>query len=193
MSSTPFVKELLSLAIELAESLSARIPKSESLQRNCRQTAANLRTWRNNLPPEMEFLLKLTGDKALYRAILSPLSELLCILCQLLWTIYELGKPPSIATISRTNEAEQKIKSASPSIKKFMDGVGVWRKPTKGHTPLAVLFDQTSRRDKAFNSTERAVKGHISACYDGLMELNVKIDRAGKRHVGLNLLAGKAM
>lgn len=86
MSSTPFVKELLSLAIQLAESLSARIPKSESLQRNCRQTAANIRTWRNNLPPEMEFLLKLTGDKALYRAILSPLSELLCILCMSIHT-----------------------------------------------------------------------------------------------------------
>lgn len=87
MSSTPFVKELLSLAIQLAESLSERIPKSESLQRNCKQTAADLRTWRNKLPSEMEFLLKPTGDKALYLAILSPLSELLCILCMSLYIL----------------------------------------------------------------------------------------------------------
>ena len=81
MSSTPFIKELLSIAIQLAESLSARIPKSEALQRSFKQTAANLSTWRKNFPSEMEFLLKPTGDKALYRAILSPLSELLCIMC----------------------------------------------------------------------------------------------------------------
>ncbi len=81
MSSTPFIKELLSIAIQLAESLSARIPKSESLQRNFKQTATNLSTWRKNLLFEMEFLLKPTGDKALYRAILSPLSEMLCIMC----------------------------------------------------------------------------------------------------------------
>ena len=86
MSSTPFIKELSSLAIQMAESLSERIPKSNSLQQDCKNTAANLRTWRNSLPSEMEFLLKPTGDKALYRAILSPLSELLCILCTSLHT-----------------------------------------------------------------------------------------------------------
>ncbi|KAL9075920.1 MAG: hypothetical protein Q9161_001314 [Pseudevernia consocians] len=192
MSSDPFVKELLSIAIQLAESLSERIPKSESLQRDCKQTAVNLRTWRKNLPSEMEFLLKPTGDKALYSAILSPLSELLCIMCQLIWTTHEQGKPPSLATISRTNEAEQKIKSASPSIKEFMDNIGVWQKPRKGHAPLAVLFNETSRSDKVFSFTEKAVKGHISACYNGLMELTIRIDSARKRHVGLRLLAGKA-
>ena len=87
MSSTPFVKELLSIAIQLAESLSERIPKSESLQRDCKQTAVNLRTWRKNLPSEMEFLLKPTGDKALYCAILLPLSELLCIMCKSVHTM----------------------------------------------------------------------------------------------------------
>ena len=81
MPSTPFIKELLCIAIQLAESLSERIPKSASLQRDCKQSATNLRARRKNLPPEMEFLLKPTGDKELYRAILSPLSELLCILC----------------------------------------------------------------------------------------------------------------
>lgn len=94
--------------------------------------------------------------------------------------------------MSRTNEAEQKIKSASPSIKKFMDDLGVWQKPRKGHAPLAVLFNQTSQSDKVFIFAEKAVKGHSSACYDGLMELNKRIDRARKRHVGLRLLAGKA-
>ena len=73
-----------------------------------------------------------------------------------------------------------------------MDDLGVWQKPRKGHTPLAVLFNETSRSDKVFNFTEKAVKGHISACCDGLMELTIKIDRAWKRHVGLRLLAGKA-
>lgn len=121
MSSPPFVKELLSLAIQMAETLSERIPKSESLQRDCKHTAANLRTWRKKLPSEMEFLLKPTGDKTLYRAILSPLSELLCILCQLIWTAHEQGHPPPLETLTRANDAEQKIKSASPSIKKFMD------------------------------------------------------------------------
>lgn len=87
MSSPPFVKELLSLAIKLAESMSERIPKSESLQRDCKQIAANLRTWRGNLPSELEFLLKPTGDKTLYRAILSPLSQLLCILCMSFHTL----------------------------------------------------------------------------------------------------------
>lgn len=87
MSEIPFVKELLSIAIQLAESLSERIPKSESLQRGCKQTAANLRTWRKSLPSEMEFLLKPTGDKALYRAILSPLSDLLCMMCMSVHTM----------------------------------------------------------------------------------------------------------
>lgn len=192
MSSTPSIKPLLSIAIQLAESLSERIPKSGSLQRDCKQTAMNLRTWRTNLPSEMEFLLKPTGDKGLYMAILSPLSEILCILCQLIWTTHELGKPPSLDTVSRTYEAEQKIKSASPSIKKFMDDLGVWQKPKKGHAPLAVLFDQTSRSDKVFTFTEKAVNGHMGACSNGLMELTKRIDRARKRHVGLRLLAGKA-
>lgn len=133
------IKELLSIAVHLAESLSERIPKSGSLQRDCKQVATNLRTWRKSLPTTLEFLLEPTGDKGLYRAILSPLSELLCILCmslhslpyshscntgQLIWTTHELGKPPSLATVSRTNEAEHKIISASPSIKKFMDELG---------------------------------------------------------------------
>lgn len=86
MSSPPFIKDLLSHAIQLAECLSVRIPKSESLQRDCKQTAANLRTWRKQSPPEMEFLLKPTGDKTLYRAVLSPLSQLLCVLCMSLHT-----------------------------------------------------------------------------------------------------------
>lgn len=88
MSSTPYIKELLTLAIQMAESLSERIPKSESLQRDCKHLAANLRTWRNNLPSEMEFLLKPAGDRSLYYAILSPLSELLCILCTLAPTFF---------------------------------------------------------------------------------------------------------
>ena len=81
MSPTPYIKELLSIAIHLAESLSERIPKSSSLQRNCNQIATNLRKWRQKLPSEMEFLLKPTGEEALYKSILSLLSELLCILC----------------------------------------------------------------------------------------------------------------
>ena len=81
MTSNPFVKEMLSIAIQLAESLSERIPKSGSLQRDCKLSATSLRAWRNNLPSDMEFLLKPTGDKGLYRDILLPLSELLCILC----------------------------------------------------------------------------------------------------------------
>ena len=81
MAPTLYIKELLSIAIHLAESLSARIPRSSSLQRNCKQLATNLRAWRKKLPADMEFLLKPTGDKDLYKAILSPLSELLCILC----------------------------------------------------------------------------------------------------------------
>lgn len=81
MTSKPFVKEMLSIAIQLAESLSERIPKSGSLQRDCKQGATSLRAWRNNLPSDMEFLLKPTGDKGLYRDMLLPLSELLCILC----------------------------------------------------------------------------------------------------------------
>lgn len=109
------------------------------------------------------------------------------------WTTHEQGNAPSVETSSRTHEAEQKIKSASPSIKKFMDDIGVWQKPKKGHAPLAVLFDQTSRGDKAFRFTENAVKGHISACYDGLTELTMRIGRARKRHVGLRVLAGKAV
>ncbi|KAL9134126.1 MAG: hypothetical protein Q9175_004697 [Cornicularia normoerica] len=188
----PVIKELLSIAVHLAESLSERIPKSGSLQRDCKQVATNLRTWRKNLPTTLEFLLEPTGDKGLYRAIVSPLSELLCILCQLIWTTHELGKPPSLATVSRTNEAEHKIISASPSIKKFMDELGVWQKPRKGHAPLAVLFDQSSRSDKVFTSTEKAVDRHINACYSGLEELTTKINRARNRHVGLRLLAGKA-
>ena len=76
------IRDLLSIAIHLAESLSERIPKSGSLQRNCQQTATDLRTWRNNLPSDMEFLNKPTGDKGLYRSILSPLSEMLCIFCK---------------------------------------------------------------------------------------------------------------
>ncbi|KAF6230302.1 hypothetical protein HO133_004642 [Letharia lupina] len=172
MSSTPSIKALLSIAVQLAESLSERIPNLGSLQRDCKQTAMNLRTWRTNLPSEMEFLLKPTG--------------------QLIWTTHELGKPPSLDTVSRTYEAEQKIKSASPSIKKFMDDLGVWQKPKKGHAPLAVLFDQTSRSDKVFTFTEKAVNGHMGACSNGLMGLTTRIDRARKRHVGLRLLAGKA-
>ena len=82
MPPTLYIKELLSIAIELAESLNERIPKSESLQHNCKQTATNLRAWRKKIPDEMEFLLKPTGDKTLYRDTLSPLSELLCILCE---------------------------------------------------------------------------------------------------------------
>lgn len=74
-----------------------------------------------------------------------------------------------------------------------MDDVGVWQKPKKGHAPLAVLFNQTSRSDKAFKLTENAVRGHISACYEGLTELTMGINRARKRHVGLRVLAGKAV
>lgn len=68
---------------------------------------------------------------------------------------------------------------------------GVWQKPRKGHAPLGVLFDQTSRSDKRFTSAENAVKGHLSACCKGLIELTMTINRARKRHVGLRLLAGK--
>ena len=81
MTPTPYIKELLSTAIFLAESLSERIPRSSSLQRDCKQLATDLRNSRKKLPADMEFLLKPTGDKDLYKAILSPLSELLCILC----------------------------------------------------------------------------------------------------------------
>ena len=125
MSSPPYIRDLLSIAVNLAGSLSERIPKSSSLQKDCSEIALKLSNWRKNLPTDMEFLLKPTGDKALYKAILSPLSEMLCILCnvapllvlqplifcsgQLIWTAHELGKPPSLATISRTNEAEQKV------------------------------------------------------------------------------------
>lgn len=70
--------------------------------------------------------------------------------------------------------------------------IGVWQKPKRGHAPLAVLFDQTSRSDKVFTFTEKAVNGHMGACSNGLMELTKRIDRARKRHVGLRLLAGKA-
>ena len=81
MSSPPYIRDLLSIADKLAESLSDRIPKSSSLQKDCKDIALKLRNWRKILPTDMEFLLKPTGDKALYRAILSPLSEMLCILC----------------------------------------------------------------------------------------------------------------
>ncbi|KAM0796172.1 hypothetical protein BDR22DRAFT_560560 [Usnea florida] len=126
MSSPPYVRDLLSIADKLTKSLSDRISKSSSLQKDCDDIASKLRNWRKNLPTDMEFLLKPTGDKALYRNILSPLSEMLCILCQLIWTAHELGKPPSLETISRTNEAEQKIKDASPAIKKVMDDLGTY-------------------------------------------------------------------
>lgn len=46
---------------------------------------------------------------------------------QLLWTSHEQGARHSLATLSRANDAEQKIKSASPSIKKYLDDLGVWR------------------------------------------------------------------
>lgn len=216
MSPTPYIKELLSISVHLAESLCERIPKSSSLQRDCKQLATNLRTWRKNLPSDMEFLLKPTGDKGLYRAILSPLSEMLCVLCrppsfppkrhfifaqplrseiktgQLTWTAHEKGKAASVETISRTAQAEQKIQSASPAIKKAMDDLDVWRKPKKDHAPLALLFDQTSRSDKRFIFAENAVNEHVGACYSALMELTKKIERARSRHVGLRLLAGKA-
>lgn len=94
MSSTPYIKELLDFAIEMAESLSERIPKSESLQRDCKNLAASLRTWRNNLPSEMDFLLRPTGSKSLYHEILVLLSELLCILCT----------PPSQTLTHRTTK-----------------------------------------------------------------------------------------
>ena len=81
MPPTPYIKELLSIAIHLAEHLTERIPKSESLQHNCKQTATKLRAWRKTIPDDMEFLLKPTGDKTLYGNTLSPLAELLCILC----------------------------------------------------------------------------------------------------------------
>ena len=110
---------------------------------------------------------------------------------QLLWTAYEQGAPPSLETLERTHEAEQKIKSASPSTKKYLDDLGVWQKPRRGHAPLAVLFNKTPRSDKAFTSAEKAVRGHMSACYDALMEMGPKIARARKRHVGLRVLAGK--
>ena len=69
---------------------------------------------------------------------------------------------------------------------------GVWQKPKKDHAPLAVLFDRTSRSDKSFLFAEQAVTGHVNACYESLIALTMKIDRARKRHVGLKLLAGKA-
>ena len=86
MSSPTYIRDLLSIADKLAESLSDRIPKSsslqkDSLQKDCKEIASKLRNWRKNLPTDMEFLLKPAGDKALYRIILSPLSEMLCILC----------------------------------------------------------------------------------------------------------------
>ena len=81
MAPTPYIKELFSIAIHLAKSLSERIPRSSTLQHECKQLATRLRTWRDKLPPDVEFLRSLTGDRDLYRAILSPLSELLCILC----------------------------------------------------------------------------------------------------------------
>ncbi len=68
----------------------------------------------------------------------------------------------------------------------------MWQKPRKGYTPLAVLFDKTSSGDKRFIFMEKAIKGHMSACYSTLMDLTKKIDRARNRHVGLRLLAGKA-
>lgn len=204
MSSTPYLKQLLTLAIQLANSLSERIPRSESLQRDFKRLAAYLGTW-----PEIEFLLRPTGDKTLYSAIRLPLSELLCIQCmsppnlshrltdhscdtgQLLWTAHQQGAPPSFETLERTYEAEQKIKSASPSIKKHMDDLGVWQRPRKGHAPLAVLFNKTSRSDKAFTFVEKAVRDHISVCYEELVELRSKIAKVRKRHVGLRVLAGK--
>ena len=81
MSSPPYVRDLLSIADKLTKSLSDRIPKSSSLQKDCDDIASKLRNWRKSLPTDMEFLLKPTGDKALYKTILSPLSEMLCILC----------------------------------------------------------------------------------------------------------------
>ena len=81
MSSPPYVRDLLSIADKLTKSLSDRIPKSSSLQKDCDDIALKLRNWRKNLPTDMEFLLKPAGDKVLYKTILSPLSEMLCILC----------------------------------------------------------------------------------------------------------------
>ena len=81
MPHTLYIKELLSLAIHLAESLTERIPKSELLQQACKLAATRLRAWRRTIPEDMEFLLKPTGDKTLYKNVLSPLSELLCIFC----------------------------------------------------------------------------------------------------------------
>ena len=81
MSPTPYIHDLLTIAIRLAESLSDRIPRSSSLQRDCKQLVTNLRNCRKRLPVDVESLLRPTGDKDLYKAILSPLSELLCMLC----------------------------------------------------------------------------------------------------------------
>ena len=74
-----------------------------------------------------------------------------------------------------------------------MDDLGVWQKPRKGHAPLAILFNQTSRSDKGLGFTERAMRGYISVAYEGLVELTTKIGRARKRHVGLGVLAGKTV
>ena len=74
-----------------------------------------------------------------------------------------------------------------------MDDLGVWQKPRKGHAPLAILFNQTSRSDKGFGFAERAVRGHIGVAYEGLVELSAKIGRARKWHVGFRVLAGKGV
>ena len=113
---------------------------------------------------------------------------------QLIWTAHELGQSPSLATITRTTDAVQKISAACPSVKKFQDSLGVWQKPRKGqHAPLAVLFDPAvSRRDERFVAAESAVNGHVGVCCGGLTEAGKKVERAWRRHLGLRLLAGKA-
>lgn len=111
---------------------------------------------------------------------------------QLIWTAHSLGHAPSLTTSTRATEAEQKIAAASAPVKKSMDDLGVWQKPRKGHAPLAVLFDHTTKADERFVFAEGAISGHMGACWGGLVELNKRIERARGRHVGLRLLAGKA-
>ena len=74
-----------------------------------------------------------------------------------------------------------------------MDDLGVWQKPRKGYAPLGILFNQTSRSDKGFDITERAMRGYIDVAYNGLVELTTRIGRARKRHVGIRVLAGKTI
>lgn len=111
MSSTPFFKELLCLAIQMAETLSERIPKSGPLQSDCKHTATSLRTWRKKLPSDMEFLLRSTGDKSLYHAILLPLSDLLCILC-----MSSLRTPSQTLTSARPTHLDGSRARPPPSI-----------------------------------------------------------------------------